>query len=169
MARCSQPNLDLSENSEWFLFNRMISSSGYHTHARDRACKMPRSLTFSSQISIRGSFLPFYSCNICCSKQLSGRKLNNTNFLWLIAAILGPLLTSLQARWSSAKWLGILIPLHGTAVHSEHRSTLQIQLIKVAVLWAMQDPADSEIRTRRKLLAGSRNLKKGSEMQVSDH
>lgn len=59
--------------------------------------------------------------------------------------------------------------MHGTAVHSEHRSTLQIQLIKVAVLWAMEDPADSEIRTRRKLLAGSRNLKKGSEMQVSDH
>lgn len=46
---------------------------------------------------------------------------------------------------------------------------LQIQLIKVAVLWAMQDPADSKIRTRRKLLAGSRNLKKGSERQVSDH
>lgn len=58
-ARCSQPNPDLSESSGWFLFNRIISSSGCHIHARDGACKTPISLTFSSQMSIRGLFHHF--------------------------------------------------------------------------------------------------------------
>lgn len=117
-------------------------------------------------------FSPFYSCNICCSKQLSGggkknkttKNLSNTNFLWLIVAILGPVLTSLQARWSSGEQLGILIPFHSTAVRSEHGSVSQLQLVSAAVLQSMRDPADSEVTTRRKLLlAGSKNSKKGSK------